>query len=594
VHALVLYAYAGHADPEAPANLRYFLREAAAGDRRAHYLVAVELPPGHPARVAAEARRARREDEEEEARARGGGGGEGEGEEGDDGEGDDDPTAAERRWRGRRGPLAGLVVVPETTIDEGGADAENSAATNSSASSAAVSPRALGLPALPHVRRPHLPRNARYVFHAGGCYDMGMWAHLLLGGDASGRRLVPDWRRYRLFVFINASVRGPYLPSYARGRLHWTDPFASRLGGAGPAGDVRMVGPTVSCEGSPLGGNATGRDWRRLPHVQTYAWAVGRQGLSDLLRDGTVLRCHRDRWDAIYFGELGASAAVLRAGGNLAAMMARYQGVDWRAERKRQQQHEQEWEERKEGAGGARGAAADGAATTSPSPSSSLSPSRYYCNAGATPLFEWSNDGVGVDPLEVLFVKVKRGHVAEGAYGVASVSAAHRAVAYDRWQAEADADAEAAAAVVEAAVRSKRRRSSSGGGGVDAAVAAPPALSARRAESLAANAYASELARFRAPRVLEARARGGDCFDAAAYARWNPDLAPLAAAAEAAWTGGGGGNGADSAATAANKALWRHYVYFGQFEAGRRFRFTCPMDYEKLARPPGDAPARRR
>jgi hypothetical protein len=55
VRALVLYAYAGHADPEAPANLRYFMREAVAGDRAAHYLVAVELPPGHPARVAAEA-----------------------------------------------------------------------------------------------------------------------------------------------------------------------------------------------------------------------------------------------------------------------------------------------------------------------------------------------------------------------------------------------------------------------------------------------------------------------------------------------------------------------------------------------------------
>jgi hypothetical protein len=600
VHALVLYAYAGHADPEAPANLRYFLREAVAGDRAAHYLLAVELPPGHPARLKAEAARRRREEaaealeeEEEEDQEAGGeraGGGEGEDSE------EEDPAAAERRRRGMRGPLAGLVVVPETpdaSADGGGSNANGN---NNSASAAAVSPRALGLPALPHARRPHLPRNARYVFHAGGCYDMGMWAHLLLGGEAAEdqaeeddfeaaaegaekppkrrnrrnrrnrhkaiKKLVPDWRRYRLFLFINSSVRGPFLPSYARGRLHWTEPFASRLGGSGggPAGDVRLVGPTVSCEGSPLGGNATGTDWRRTPHVQTYAWAVSRRGLADLLADGTVLRCHRDRWDAIYFGELGASAAILKAGGNLAAMMTRYQGVDWRVEQKRQE------EER--GKGGGKGGGGGG----------NSNGGNGACNAGATPLFEFSNDGVGVDPLEVVFVKVKRGHVSEGSYGVASVSAAHRALAYDRWQAEADADAETAAAAAATATVV------GGWSSFSSSLSPPPPLSARRAESLAANAYASELPRFRAPRVLEARARGGACFDADAYARWNGDLKPLAEAASAA-------AGAKAAEEARHSALWRHYVYFGQFETGRRYRFTCPMDYEKLARAPGDAPA---
>jgi hypothetical protein len=620
VHALVLYAYAGHADPEAPANLRYFLREAVAGDRAAHYLLAVELPPGHPARLRAEAAQRRREEEQAEGAE----------EEASGARQEEDPATAERRRRGMRGPLAGLVIVPET---EAAADGGNDG--TAAAAAAAVSPRALGLPPLPHVRRPHLPRNARYLFHAGGCYDMGMWAHLLLGGEAQegegeddggggggdtqqrrrrrrrraavppAQRIVPDWRRYRLFLFINSSVRGPFLPPYARGRLHWTDPFASRLGssssggggggggGSGgssePAGggDVRLVGPTVSCEGSPLGGNATGGDWRRTPHVQTYAWAVGRKGLADLLADGTVLRCHRDRWDAIYFGELGASAAVLRAGGNLAALMTRYQGVDWRREARLQ---EEASAAAAASAASAKGGKQSGAAAAAAAPGAGA------CNGGATPLFEYSNDGVGVDPLEVVFVKVKRGLVAEGPYGVGSVSAAHRALAYDRWQAEADADAEAAAAAAAAAAVAAAGGGGSGGGAPSPV--APPPLSARRAASLAANAYASELARFRAPRVLEARARGSACFDAAAYARWNRDLAPLAAAAQeaaaaaaAAAAGEGGGGGEEAREGGASLALWRHYVYFGQFETGRRFRFTCPMDYEALARAPGDAPA---
>lgn len=37
-----------------------------------------------------------------------------------------------------------------------------------------------------------------------------------------------------------------------------------------------------------------------------------------------------DRWNTIYYSELGASAAVLDAGLNIGCLLARYQGVDWR------------------------------------------------------------------------------------------------------------------------------------------------------------------------------------------------------------------------------------------------------------------------
>lgn len=38
----------------------------------------------------------------------------------------------------------------------------------------------------------------------------------------------------------------------------------------------------------------------------------------------------RDRWNTIYYSELGSSAAILDAGYNIACLMVRYQGVDWR------------------------------------------------------------------------------------------------------------------------------------------------------------------------------------------------------------------------------------------------------------------------
>lgn len=64
--------------------------------------------------------------------------------------------------------------------------------------------------------------------------------------------------------------------------------------------------------------------------------------------------------------------------------------------------------------------------------------------------------------------------------------------------------------------------------------------------SLSTNEYLDDLHRFKAPRVLQARARGFRCFDFDHYMRLNPDLKSMR------------GN---------LQALWRHYVYYGQFDA---------------------------
>lgn len=48
------------------------------------------------------------------------------------------------------------------------------------------------------------------------------------------------------------------------------------------------------------------------------------------MRDRHVFACHRDRWDTIYYSELGSSLAILNAGYNLDCLMLRYQGIDWR------------------------------------------------------------------------------------------------------------------------------------------------------------------------------------------------------------------------------------------------------------------------
>ncbi|KAF8068311.1 UVR8 [Scenedesmus sp. PABB004] len=324
---------------------------------------------------------------------------------------------------------------------------------------------------LERVALPELPPHAKYVYHANECYDWGTYGWLLL---SSG---YVDVARYKFFFFVNSSVRGPFLPAYARGRMHWMSAFTSRL-----SGSVKLVGSTISCEGSPLHGQQRGR-WRRNPHVQSYAVATDRAGLDLLIADRRVFACHRDRWDTIFYSELGSSKAVLDAGFNLGCLMLRYQGVDWRDR------------------------------------------ANWDCNARLTPTSEYSCDGTSLDPLEVLFVKVK-------SYMLASdISFSKKATRYQAWQAQSDA------------------------------WAAAPAGGGRNFSALSRNEYLDQLHRHKAPRVLEARARGAGCFDFDYYAKENPDLRAL-------WGDATG--------------LWRHYVYYGQF-AARPHRWTCAVNWTRIA-----------
>lgn len=84
--------------------------------------------------------------------------------------------------------------------------------------------------------------------------------------------------------------------------------------------DVKLVGPVVSCEGSPHQGNVSS-EWRTNPHVQSYALALDTETLAIFQQDGQVMKCQDDRWDAVYYGELGSSLAVLNAGFNIDSFM---------------------------------------------------------------------------------------------------------------------------------------------------------------------------------------------------------------------------------------------------------------------------------
>mmetsp|Transcript_669 Transcript_669/g.1942 ORF Transcript_669/g.1942 Transcript_669/m.1942 type:complete len:501 (-) Transcript_669:495-1997(-) len=218
---------------------------------------------------------------------------------------------------------------------------------------------------------PRLPSNARYVHHENMCFDWGTIAWLF-----SEKQI--ESKKYKYFMFMNSSIRGPFLPAFWPAGVHWSRAFTAKL-----IGDVKLVGSTISCEPAQKPGDPSSE--RRSVHVQSYAVATDQVGLEVLQKDGSVFKCHATLGDAVWNSEIGASSAILRAGYNLDCLMLRYAGVDWR------------------------------------------DPAFANCNAGENPYKENSFDGVSLNPLEVMFVKVK-GYLLELDWTTATW-----ADAIDRW-----------------------------------------------------------------------------------------------------------------------------------------------------------------
>ncbi|KAK9835058.1 hypothetical protein WJX81_007588 [Elliptochloris bilobata] len=219
---------------------------------------------------------------------------------------------------------------------------------------------------------PQLPRNAKYIFHENRCFDWGTF------GWAIAERKV-DTSRYSYIIFMNSSVRGPFLPAYWPAGVHWSDVLTTRINN-----DVKLVGATISCEPAWLGGN-TANEKRQVPHVQSYVIATDQVGLEVLMHDGRVFQCYEDMADTIFHSELGGSSAILAANFTIDSLMLRYQGIDW------------------------------------------TDTANWNCNAGLNPYAEHTYDGVPLNPLEVMFVKVKDFQL-EGDW-----MSTHLAATYGRW-----------------------------------------------------------------------------------------------------------------------------------------------------------------
>lgn len=204
---------------------------------------------------------------------------------------------------------------------------------------------------LPDISR-LIPSNAQIEFHKNECYDWGTVGWLIDSGRV-------DILAYKYFVFLNSSVRGPFVPTYSQGAKRWHEHMTSRI-----TDKVKVVGATINCEAAYWENKLEGTA-RKNPHVQSYAMATDQEVMKLWKENGKVFACWSTMWEVIWNGEVGSSKVALDAGYNLESFMTRYRGIDWRNK------------------------------------------ANWQCNAATNPYVDMHYDGISFNPYEVMFVKVK-------------------------------------------------------------------------------------------------------------------------------------------------------------------------------------------
>ena len=210
--------------------------------------------------------------------------------------------------------------------------------------------------------------NAHYIQHENLCFDFGTYGWFLneftYGNpwtkDKQNAKKKINLQKYKYFIFMNSSIRGPFFPPYflqlvlqnKLNNYYWYSIFTRKLNE-----QVKLVGPTISCE--------------TVPHVQTYLFATDFVGLKILLQPGRhgatsdegIFGCYPTKDHATINSELPSSNRILGAGYGIDSLLTKYQRVNF------------------------------------------SSPTNLWCNQNKNPYKDKLFDGTSLEPYEVVFVK---------------------------------------------------------------------------------------------------------------------------------------------------------------------------------------------
>lgn len=133
---------------------------------------------------------------------------------------------------------------------------------------------------------------------------------------------------YEYYIFINSSMRGPFIPSYVDGI--WNNYFTSKL-----EGDIKLVGASINT--MPSNCQITENFYNKFgypvsfPHVQTTAYALTKEAMLYLIRLGFFdVRMQLTKEEVIVDYELRLSQEIIRNGWNIGTILPLYKDIDYR------------------------------------------------------------------------------------------------------------------------------------------------------------------------------------------------------------------------------------------------------------------------
>jgi hypothetical protein len=150
----------------------------------------------------------------------------------------------------------------------------------------------------PNVSTVQFPQavNIQVVRKPNRCFDLGSW-----GAYLNERNFDVLAATYKYFVFINASVRGPFLPAWAP--VNWLTIFASQI-----TDKVKLIGLTANCRGADCGWLGDSQ-YAHLQSMFLLTDALGLRSIWHLLQ-----LCPESKFRAVLDVEMLMSRTIIASG----------------------------------------------------------------------------------------------------------------------------------------------------------------------------------------------------------------------------------------------------------------------------------------
>lgn len=164
----------------------------------------------------------------------------------------------------------------------------------------------------PNLKLKILPNktNIKIMTRENTGLDFGGWTFALLTKE-NDQYL---YEKYDYFVFINSTVRGPFLPSYYDQNKHgyWPEFFISKL-----SDQIKLVGSVVAF-------------YLKRPFISSAFFVTDRIGLDIGMKNGVfdIKTINYDKRNVVIRKEIGFSNLIMDAGYNISSMLTSYKNTD--------------------------------------------------------------------------------------------------------------------------------------------------------------------------------------------------------------------------------------------------------------------------